>query len=138
MSEIIYSINTKNRNEAYIHKPEQVKIDDINTKTAYFMQELVTAKGSLLFDKQYGTTFLDDIGTQVNIYKVRYLLEKNYLPTKAKYGILSIETNKVFFSQKDGFLNIELALVFDGFKSNTGTAFAYNGSFTTKTIIEVE
>ena len=139
MSEIIYTVKKKNIDERYAHTTGESKSEeDIDTLTSNFMQELVTDLGSVLFDKDYGTTFLLDIGDQVNIYKVRYLLDRNYQSTKDKYGILSVETSDVFFDKKDGFLNMALVLLFDGFKSQTATAIRYDGSFTTNTIIEVE
>jgi len=139
MSDILYSIKKSNKNEKYQHETGvEVKGEDIDRMTSNFMQELVTDAGSVLFDKKYGTTFLTDIKDQVNIHKVRYLLENGYQSTKGKYGILSVETNDVFFDKKDGFLNIVLTLIFSGFKADTSASFIYNGTFTTKTIIEVE
>jgi len=140
MAGILYSIEKKNRRDKYQHEAKKMPSTEyeINILTANFMQELVTEVGSVLFDKSYGTTFLSDIAKQVNIYKIRYLLDNEYLSTKSKYGILSIETRDVFFDPKDGFLNIDMTLLFESFKSMTKASFVYNGTFTTKTIIEVQ
>ena len=134
MSQIIFSYTQKNKDEEYALSTEEYK-SDLERKITNFMQELITVKGSSLFALDYGTTFLHDLGGNVNIYKVRYLLDQNYRETKDKYNIKDVETLAAYL--KEGFLVLDIKIIFDKVAVSTGTTFPFSGDFTTNTIIEV-
>ena len=136
MSDVLYLIKKRNISEAYSHHTEE-GLKELDAVVANFIQELITIKGTCLFDRDYGTTFLTDLGREVNVYKIRYILANNYHSTKEKYGILAVETLNVHMSRDDGFLDLHLKISFPGVAIETNTATWYNGQFTTKTIIEV-
>ena len=136
MSDIVYSVKKKGDTDRYENTTDGST--NINTKIANFIQELVTDKGSCIFDKEYGTRFIRDIGEIVNIYKVDYLVKNNYHEVKDKHNVSFIEAVDVHFSQSDGFLNISLRVTIDNVVSIADTAISYTGSFTKNTIIEVE
>lgn len=137
MSDILYSISKKAERDLYIHGVSKSSVN-IDSVTADFIQELLTNIGTSLFDPNYGTTFLLDIGDKVNIHKVRFLLENNYKNTMSKYGIISIEAEEANYFDKNGFLDIKIKAIFESFVSKTTASFPYSGAYTTKTIIEVE
>lgn len=136
MSDVLYSIKKRNPDETYSHHTSS-GFEGLDAKVANFIQELITIKGTCLFDKEYGTTFLTDLGREVNVYKIRYILDRNYQATKDKYGILAVETLSANMRRDDGFLELSLKIIFPGVAIETNTATWYNGQFTTKTIIEV-
>ncbi len=111
---------------------------NINDVVAMFMKELTTVKGSNLFDREYGTTFMDDISKQVNIYKVRWYLENNYSDVFNKYGIVNITTSDVTMNTHTGFLDVRLKIFFKDLALEHYETFLYNGMYTTETIIEMD
>ncbi len=111
---------------------------NINDVVSMFMKELTTVKGSNLFDRGYGTTFMDDISKQVNIYKVRWYLENSYIDVFNKYGIVSVSTSDVTMNTSTGFLDIRLKIFFEDLALEHYETFLYNGMYTTETIIEMD
>lgn len=111
---------------------------NINDVVSMFMKELTTVKGSNLFDREYGTTFMDDISSQVNVYKIRWFLENKYKDTYKKYGIVKIGTEDVSQNVHTGFLDIHIKIYFEDLALEHYESFLYNGIYTTDTIIEMD
>jgi len=63
---------------------------DAEKKLKAFVQELLTTKSPVL-KPGYGTTFINDLGEIVNIYKMRYYLQSNADSIKNKYNISTVE-----------------------------------------------
>jgi len=108
---------------------------DAEKKLKSFVQELLTTKSPVL-KPGYGTTFIDDLGEIVNIYKMRYYLQMNADLIKNKYGISSIEIIDV---EKDGDALVGyLEAVFDGvLKKSVNFQIDWkNRMFTTEAIVE--
>lgn len=137
MGDILYSVKKRNYRNGYEYDGGESK-KDVNSIVSGFIQELITKRGSCLFNDAYGTTFIEDLGDQVNKYKTKYLIENNYDDTKKKYDILRVEVPDTSFSREDGFLNIHLNIFFSRVKVETNAKIIFSGSFTSKTIIEVE
>ena len=135
--EVLVTYRQKNKSERYYALPSEEKknIDDV---VGMFMKELTTVKGSNLFNRDYGTTFMEDISGQVNLYKVEWYLSHKYQDTYAKYGVDKVETSSVEKTSLDGFLEIRIKIYFEDFAVDRFESFLYNGVFTTETIIEMD
>jgi hypothetical protein len=114
---------------------EQRTVDALTTN---FIQELVTEKGSNVFDKNYGTTFISDIGDQVNFYKVEYLVNNTLEDIKNKYSIVNLEVSNATFNKSNGFLEIHLRIEFEDVAVEKFFNFVYGGIFTDKMILEID
>jgi hypothetical protein len=114
---------------------ERAKIDDV---VSMFIKELTTLKGSNVFDKEYGTTFIEDISSQVNFYKVEYFLKNKYKELYDKYGIVRVDVTDVSFNTSNGFLEVRMKIIFKEYALEHYTSFLYNGIYTTNTIIEMD
>ena len=108
-----------------------------HSKLENFAIELMTQKGSSLFDKNYGTDFISDLGEQVNEYKVKYYIDNFYKETKKKYDIISIEVTSVEYSRVNNSLDIEMVVNFKDISFQTKIEMPYAGSYTTKPILEI-
>ncbi len=137
MSDVMVTYKQQNKFDKYYAIPIEER-QTIDTLTTNFLQELITQKGSCSFDKQYGTTFITEIGNQVNIYKIRYLLENSVLDIKEQYGILSITAPKAEFNTSDGFLEIWLTIEYEDIAVEKHFNFMYDGIYTDKTILEID
>ncbi len=137
MSDMLITYKKDPRNDRYYELTSKEKLD-INDIVSMFIKELLTVKGSNLFDRSYGTTFSDDISGQVNIYKVEYFLKKSYADTREKYGIESVEVSAVTKNIHTGFLDVHMRILFENFALEHYTSFLYNGAYTTETIIEMD
>lgn len=137
MSDILVTYKQQNKYDKYfaLTTMEQRSIDTLTTN---FIQELITDKGSNVFDRDYGTDFISDIGEQVNIHKVRYIIDNSLSEIKKKYSIVSINTSNVNFNVSDGFLEIHLSIEFEDVAVEKHFNFIYNGIFTEKMILEVD
>lgn len=135
MSSVLFSIKKKPEDTNYSHS-SSAKHSKMVDATSSAIKELITELGSSLFDKEYGTTFIEDLGEQVNIYKIQYLVDNKYSYWKEKHGIKKVSISNVQISSIDGFLNISLKIHFNDGYIETETPIGYNGLFTTKTIIE--
>jgi hypothetical protein len=133
----------------YITYKEQNKFDkyyaltsteqaDLNDVVAMFIKELTTIKGSNVFDKSYGTTFMDDISSQVNFYKVEYFLKNNYNDIYDKYGIVRVDVTDVSMNTHTGFLEVRMKVIFEDVALEHYTSFLYDGVYTKDTIIEMD
>ncbi len=136
-SGVLVTYKEQNKFDKYYVKTTAEKAD-INDVVSMFMKELTTIKGSSLFDRNYGTTFIDDISGQVNIYKVRWFLENKYNDTLEKYGIVKVWTEDATMNTHNGFLEIRLKIHFEEFALEHYETFLYNGTYTTETIIEMD
>ena len=114
---------------------EKANINDI---VAMFIKELTTLKGTNVFDKEYGTTFMDDISKQVNFYKVEYFIKNRYKELYPKYGIVRVDVADVNFNTNNGFLEVRMKIIFEEYALEHYTSFLYNGIYTTNTIIEMD
>lgn len=134
---VLLTYKEQNKYDKYYALPsdEKMKIDDV---VSMFMKELTTIKGSNLFDRNYGTSFMNDIASQLNIYKIEYMLDNNYKDTYAKYGIEKVVANDVSMNRATGFLDVHVKIFFHDLALEHYTSFLYNGAFTTNTIIEVD
>jgi hypothetical protein len=114
---------------------EKKNIDDVVTM---FIKELTTVKGSNVFDKEYGSTFMNDISKQVNFYKIEHFIKNSYSDLYEKYGIVSLDVSGVSMNVHTGFLDIRLKIIFEEYALEHYTKFLYDGVFTNDTIIEME
>jgi len=121
----VTSFSPKDNNISYHNKIENFTI------------ELVTEKGSSLFDKNYGTTFINDLGEQINEYKVKYYIENSYEETKKKYDIMLVEVTSVEYSRSNNSLDIDMVIAFKDVSFQTKIEMPYTGSYTTKPILEI-
>ena len=137
MSDVLITYREQNKLDTYYSKTAREQAD-LNDLVSMFIKELLTEKGSNVFDRSYGTTFMEDISGQVNIYKVEFFLDNNYAETYKKYGIVKVETKDVFKNVRTGFLDVRLRIVFRDFALEHYTSFLYNGTYTTETIIEMD
>ena len=137
MSDILVTYKQQNKYDKYfaLTTTEKRSVDALTTN---FIQELVTDKGSNVFDKEYGTTFISQVGAQVNIHKIRYIIDNSLDEIKAKYSIVSINTSNVNFNNSNGFLEIHFGVEFENVAVEKYFNFIYNGIFTEKMILEVD
>lgn len=137
MSDVLITYKHQNKNDRYHLLPsaEQATVDNVITN---FIQELITQKSSSLFNRSYGTDFIDDLGSQINIYKVDYLLQNSIGDLKEKYGIISISTGDAILNKSNGFLEVSLKLEMSEVAVETHFDFMYNGLFTDQTIVEMD
>ena len=131
---VIY--NRDKGREVTLFSPKDNNISYHN-KIENFTIELVTEKGSSLFDKNYGTTFIDDLGEQINEYKVKYYIENSYEETKKKYDIMLVEVTSVEYSRSNNSLDIDMVIAFKDVSFQTKIEMPYTGSYTTKPILEI-
>jgi hypothetical protein len=137
MAEALVTYKKQNKFDKYfdITSSEKAKIDDL---VAMFAKELTTKKGTNLFDRNYGSSFIDDISDYVNIYKIQWFFDNKYNDLYEKYGITEIEASDATFSRTDGFLNISIKIGFKDVALEHYINFLYNGIFTENTIIEMD
>jgi len=137
MSNVLITYKNQNKLDKYHLLPsaEQTTVDNV---IANFIQELVTEKGSSLFDREYGSTFMYELGPQVNIYKIDYILKNSIEPLKAKYGITAVTVGTANFNTSDGFLDIDLKIEMDDMAVETHFNFVYGGLFTDQMIVEMD
>ncbi len=137
MSDVLVTYKQQNKYDKYYALPtaEQRTVDTITTN---FIQELVTEKGSNVFDKEYGTTFISDIGEHVNFYKIEYLINNSLEDIKNKYHIVNLEVHDSNFNTTNGFLEIHLRVEFEDVAVEKYFNFIYNGIFTDKMILEID
>ena len=135
MSGTIVTYLQNNKEEKYLLSTEESKrsIDSIATN---FLQEMVTRKGSNLFDKSYGTMFIDNLGSQVNVYKIDYFLKQEVSGMKEKYGITSVSATKAWVDADSGYLNVSITVEFEEMAVSSFVDFRFDGSFTDGDIIE--
>lgn len=137
MSDVLITYKQQNKFDKYYALPTAEK-RSVDALTTNFIQELITVRGSNAFDKKYGTTFITDIGEQVNIHKVKYIIDKNLDEIKQKYNITKLTVGDTSFNTTDGFLEIHLTIEFDGLAVEKHFDFIYNGVFTDKMILEID
>lgn len=138
MSEgVLITYKEQNKFDRYysMTSTEKANIDDV---VAMFIKELTTLKGTNVFDREYGSTFIDDISKQTNFYKVEYFLQKKYSDLYEKYGIVRLDVVDVSMNTKTGFLDIRMKIIFKDVALEHYTSFLYNGIYTTDTIIEMD
>jgi hypothetical protein len=137
MSDVLVTYKSQNKFEKYFVLPteEQKTIDSLTTN---FIQELVTEKGTCIFDREYGSNFLKEVGEQVNIYKIQHILENSISEIKEKYGIASVDVSDAIFNQSDGFLEIRLSIEYSDVSLEKHFNFMYSGTFTDKLIVEID
>jgi len=136
MADAIVSYKYKNKFEKYYSLPttEQATYDDL---AANFIKELITERGSCIFDSSYGTSFYELLGNVANIYKVRDAIKKSTEEIKDKYGIDKVDVSNVHFSDSDGFMNATIKIFFEEVALQTYVDMMYNGTYTNKDIIEI-
>jgi len=136
-SEPLITYKYSNKDEKYYALPaeDRIEIDDI---VAMFIKELLTVKGTNMFDRDYGCTFMDDISGPLNIYKVEYLLKNNYKDLYDKYGIVSVEVIGAEKNVQTGFLDVRIKIYFNDLSVTHYTQFIHDGEFTDRIIIELE
>jgi len=136
MADAIVSYKFRNKFDKYYALPttEQAKYDDL---AANFAKELVTEKGSCIFDREYGTLFYHDIGDIANIHKMRSVVSNNAEAIKYKYGIEQVDVGEAKFNSKDGFLEISLRILFRDVALNMTSQILYSGTYTDKDIVEI-
>jgi len=103
-----------------------------------FIKELTTLKGSNVFDRSYGSTFMNDISDQTNFYKIEYFLANYYEDLYKKYGIIRVDVIETKMNTSNGFLEVWLKIVFEDIALEHYTSFMYNGIYTNNTIIEMD
>jgi hypothetical protein len=113
---------------------EKATYDDLVTN---FIKELITERGSCIFDRNYGTTFYEDLGQVVNIYKVRDAVQNASNQIKDKYGIVTVDVEDANYTSHDGFMNVRIKVFFSDVAVDTYMNFMYEGNFTDKNIIEI-
>jgi len=136
-NEVLITYREQNKFDKYHSLPEKKKLE-IQDVIAMFIKELLTLKGSNLFDPDYGSTFLDDISKQVNFYKIEYFLQNNYKDLYRKYNIESINVQKTNKNNREGVLEVWLTIYFKEYAVEYYTNFLYNGVYTEGTIIEMD
>jgi hypothetical protein len=134
---VLITYREQNKLDRYyaLTSTEKASIDDL---VAMFIKELTTIKGSNVFDKSYGTSFMDDISKQVNFYKVEYFLKNGYTELYNKYGIVRVDVSDVSMNVHTGFLDVKMKIVLEEYALEHYTSFLYNGTYTTETIIEMD
>jgi len=137
MSDVLVTYKHQNKYDRYYAIPT-VEQRTVDTLTTNFIQELITEKGSNVFDRNYGTTFISDIGDQVNFYKVEYLVNNTLNDIKKKYSIVNIEVSNATFNSSNGFLEIHLRIEYEDIAVEKFFNFMYNGIFTDKMILEID
>jgi len=124
--DISNKLNPPTEKETLINAKKQIKA---------FVQELLTTKSPVL-KPEYGTTFVNDLGEIVNIYKMRFYLQKNADSIKDKYNITYVNISDV---QKSGDALIGyMEVTFNG-EINKTVDFQIdwkNKIFTTEAIVE--
>ncbi len=135
MSDVIITYAQQNKQEKYnlLTSSEQRSVSSV---TANFIQELVTKRGSNVFEREYGTLFIDNLGSQANVHKINYFLKQEITKLREKYSIVSGLVTKAWTSPGSGILNIEMTIEFNDVMVSSYVDFRFNGSFTDKDIIE--
>jgi len=99
-----------------------------------FIQELLTASNPPL-KPNYGTSFIDDLGENVNIYKFQYYLERHANRLAKKYNIEEINIDNIDSSNNMLIGHLELKIsgntISHEFEINWG-----DKHFTTEAIVE--
>ena len=136
MADAIVSYKYKNKFEKYYSLPtsEQATYDDLTTN---FIKELITEKGSCIFDKNYGTNFYALLGNVANIYRVRDAIKKATDEIKDKYGIVAVDTSNVHYSTSDGFMNVTLKIFYRDVALQAYMDTMFSGKYTERDIIEI-
>jgi len=75
-------------------KNDQYNSKKFKIKAKNFIQELLTTHSPVL-KPNYGTNFIESLGSIINIYKFQYFLEKESKAISKKYNIQQIEISKV-------------------------------------------
>ena len=135
MAETIITYAQSNKSDKYDLLTGALKknIDRIATN---FIQEVVTTKGSNVFDRNYGTMFLDNLGSQVNVHKIDYFLKKEVSGLHDKYGIESVSATRAWVDVNEGVLNVEITLEFREYAVSSFIDFRFLGSFVDGDIVE--
>ena len=135
MSQVLVTYSQKNEKDKYSLQTasKQRELDSIITN---FIQELVTKKGSNVFDRTYGTLFIDNLGIQINVYKIDYFLKQETLEIRDKYGILDIMVKRAWMDASTGTLNIEISVQFSSLVVDAFLDLRFEGSFTEADLIE--
>ncbi|MDF1879610.1 hypothetical protein JHD46_08170 [Sulfurimonas sp. SAG-AH-194-C20] len=131
MSDGFMFVNKKNQYD--VTDETLNKFDNIVSR---FTHELVTDIGSCVFDKDYGTTFSEDLGTIINIYKVDFFLQKAFALIKDKHSVDSVTLVDSKHNHSDGFLDLSITVEAIGRKAVVLSNLEYNGESTTDTIVE--
>jgi len=137
MSDVLITYRQQNKHDKYFALPTKEK-RSLDALTTNFIQELVTEKGSSIFDRSYGTNFISSIGEQVNIYKIEYIIKNNLEEIKNKYNVVDITVKNTNFNTNDGFLEIHIGVEYKDFAVERHFNFIYQGVFTEKTILEID
>lgn len=135
LSDVLVTYAQHNKNDSYNLLTESRK-RDVQSITSNFIQELVTKKGSNVFDKEYGTLFIDNLGSQINVHKVNYFLKAEVDGMRKKYGIVDVSVSKAWLSTGTGMLNIEINVRFSDTAVDAFVDMRFDGSFTEQDIIE--
>lgn len=137
MSDVLVTYKQQNKFDKYYVLPttEKTTIDNLTTN---FLQELVTKRGSCAFDKEYGSTFIEEVGDHANIYKIQYILDKSIEGLKEKYGIDSVVVSNSIFNNSNGFLEIHMRIEYEDVAVEKHFNFMYNGIYTDKMILEID
>ncbi len=137
MAETIVTYAQNNKAEKYNLMTGAAKAT-LSRIVANLIQELVTTKGSNVFDKSYGTMFIDNLGFQVNVYKIDYFLKEEAKDLFAKYGATGISATRAWADVNTGTLNIEISVEFKDAAVESYVDFRFDGTFTENDIIEYE
>jgi hypothetical protein len=107
---------------------------NIKKITMDFIQELFTTYSPPL-KPNYGTTFIDDLGEIVNIYKFKYYLEINAEKIMHKYEIEEIDIEDIVSDK--GMLIGHISLIIKGAKRTEDFKINWsNKHFTNEAIVE--
>ena len=102
-----------------------------------FLKELLTIKGSSYFDKNYGTTFVIDLGANINPYKVEYYLKKAINKIIENHNeIKRVEIENIGFSKTKQELTIKMKFTTQNVVFAMPVFIPFSGNFTTETILE--
>lgn len=112
---------------------EDSRLDRI---TKNFIHELVTDKGTSVFDKEYGTNFIPNLGTLVNKYKVDYYLQLAFESIAEKHEVDAVTLTSTAENANDGFLELYITLTIGDMAVSAETSIEFDGNFTAETIIE--